>query len=344
MMKHLSVALLLSIVVCLVSASLVEDEFLAFQKKFNKQYASEAEYQARLGTFEANMMLIKQKNIDAQQRMSDTRFGITQFADISPAEFRQKYLSSVPAVRDPSWPVAPDYDDEVTANLPPSFDWRPKGAVTPVKNQGDCGSCWSFSTTGNIEGQWFLAGNPLTSLSEQNLVDCDTECMTYMNQSVCDAGCDGGLQPNAYHYVMSAGGIDTESSYPYLAVDGKCHFKPANIGAKINNFTMVSSNETQMAAYLVQHGPLAIAADAAEWQFYMGGVFDLPCGKSLDHGILIVGYGNETTIFGHHVDYWIVKNSWGATWGEQGYLKVERGTGECGLNDFVSSSIITHDK
>jgi len=112
------------------------------------------------------------------------------------------------------------------------------------------------------------------------------------------------------------------------------------VGAKISNFTMISSDEDQMAAYLVQHGPLAIAADADEWQFYIGGVFYVPCTTSLDHGILIVGYGVETDIFDQTMPYWIVKNSWGEDWGESGYLRIERGTGKCGLNQYVSSAIV----
>jgi len=331
-------------VLCLcavVSALSVEDEFLQFQKKFNKFYDA-SEYQLRLNVFRNNLLIINQKNMAAMAAQSDARFGITQFTDLTSAEFKAKFLSKVPAVVDPSWPVAREYTDEELADLPSTWDWRPKGAVTGVKNQGDCGSCWSFSTTGNVEGQWFLAGNTLTSLSEQNLVDCDHECMMYENETSCDQGCDGGLQPNAFTYIIKTGGIDTEASYPYQGVDGTCQFNAKNVGAKISDWTMVSQNETQMALYLVEHGPLAIAADAVEWQFYIGGVFDLPCGHELDHGILIVGYGNQTTIFGRHTDYWIVKNSWGEDWGEQGYLKIRRNTGECGLNTFVSSSIISN--
>jgi len=311
-------------------------KFTEFKKTYNKVYSSEEEHAKRFSIFKHNLVRID----DLNRKSEAAKFAVNSFADLTMDEYKQTYLSKTPAVRDPSAPVAPEFGAEVLKDIPLSFDWREKGAVTPVKNQGQCGSCWSFSTTGNVEGQWFLAGNTLTSLSEQNLVDCDHECMTYENQSACDAGCDGGLQPNAYTYIIKNGGIDTEDSYAYTAEDGTCSFSKSSIGAKISNYTMVSEDEGQMAAYLVQHGPLAIAADAAEWQFYFGGVFDIPCGDSLDHGILIVGYGNETTIFGHKIDYWIVKNSWGATWGEQGYLKIQRGVGKCGLNTFVSSSIV----
>jgi cathepsin F len=339
MMKGIIVVLVVALLGSAFAAS-VEDQFTAFVHKFNKVYSSDAEYQQRLSVFRSNLALIKQKNAQARAQDLQVEFGVTQFTDMSPAEFKAKVLSKTPAVPNPEWPVAPAYTDEQLAAIPSTFDWREHGAVTPVKNQGDCGSCWSFSTTGNVEGQWFLAGNPLTSLSEQNLVDCDHTCMEYDGEKTCDEGCDGGLQPNAYTYIIGNGGIDTEESYPYEGVDGTCKFSASNVGAKISNYTMVSSNETQMAAYLVEHGPLAIAADAAEWQFYFGGVFDWPCGSNLDHGILIVGFGNQTSIVGRHTPYWIVKNSWGPTWGEAGYLKIERGDGKCGLNTFVSSSII----
>jgi len=203
-----------------------------------------------------------------------------------------------------------------------------------------CGSCWSFSATGNIEGQWALATKKLVGLSEQNLVDCDHQCTTFENQQACDAGCEGGLQPNAYEYVIKNNGIDTEDSYPYQGVDGTCAFSTKNVGARIRNYTMISTNEDQMAAYLVQHGPIAIAADAEEWQFYIGGVFYLPCFTSLDHGILIVGYGVETDILDQTMPYWIIKNSWGADWGEDGYLRVERGDGKCGVNLYASSAMV----
>jgi len=313
-----------------------KDLWVKFVKKYEKKYDSPRAELARYEIFKQGLERIAKLN----SLETAATFGVTEFTDFTPTEFKAKYLSKTPAVVDPNWPVAGlDITPEEIAALPTSWDWRTLGAVTPVKNQGDCGSCWSFSTTGNVEGQWFLSNHSLVGLSEQNLVDCDHECMMYEGEKSCDQGCNGGLQPNAYTYILKNNGIDTEASYPYEAVDDKCRFKPTNVGATISNWTMVSSDEGQMAAYLVQHGPLAIAADAAEWQYYTGGVFDLPCGKNLDHGILIVGYGSEMTILGEK-QYWIVKNSWGASWGEEGYLKIVYGKGECGLNTFVSSSII----
>lgn len=324
--------LLIALCIALASATyLSEDEvkFINFQQKFNKIYESH-EYAAKFATFKTNLAYIDSLNQKAQARKSDTKFGVNEFADLSTAEFRKFYLNAQPAVPSADLPMAPYLSDEIVGTVPTAWDWRTKGAVTPVKNQGQCGSCWSFSTTGNVEGQNYLAGNQLVGLSEQNLVDCSHNCMQYEGQKVCNGGCDGGLQPIAYEYIIQNNGIDTESSYPYTAVNGQCAFKSNNVGAKISNYTMIPTNETQIAAYLYTHGPLAIAADAAEWQFYLGGVFDIPCGKSLDHGILIVGFSSQRTILGDNTPYWIVKNSWGSSWGESGYLKVLRNHDECG--------------
>jgi len=166
--------------------------------------------------------------------------------------------------------------------------------------------------------------------------------MPYQGGQACDAGCDGGLMPNAFTYVITNGGIDTEESYEYQGIDGSCQYSAQNIGAKISNWTMVPSDETQMAAYLAKTGPLSIAVDAQLWQFYIGGVLDVGflCGTSLDHGVLIVGYGNQEDIFFQNVDYWLIKNSWGADWGESGYIKIYRGDNECGVDLFPCTSLI----
>jgi len=323
--------LLLASAICVAFCASDAEDFQAFMTTYNKQYKNAAETAQRFEIFKNNKARIAQLN---QQGAGRTKFAINKFADLTKEEFKASRLSKVHAQRTPDMPVADDLD---VSAIPDSFDWRDKGAVTAVKDQGQCGSCWAFSATGNMEGQWFLAGHTLTSLSEQNLVDCDHECMTYEGEQSCDAGCDGGLQPNAYHYVISNSGIDTEASYTYEGVDDTCRFKAASVGATFSNWTMISQDETQMAAYLVANGPIAIAADAEEWQFYFGGVFYIPCGTELDHGILIVGYGTETDIFGQTMPFWIIKNSWGEDWGEDGYIRVERGDGLCGVNLFASS-------
>jgi cathepsin F len=310
--------------------------FAKFVSDHGKVYKTKEETAQRLAVFKSNLRKIEEMNA----QYPGARFGVNKFADMSKEEFKNKILSKTPVIRDPSANVAPEYPAEVIQAIPASFDWRPKGVVTPVKDQGQCGSCWSFSATGNIEGQWAIAKKKLVGLSEQNLVDCDHECMKFEDQQSCDSGCEGGLQPNAYEYVIKTKGIDTESSYPYQGVDGTCSFSTRNIGATISNYTMISTDEDQMAAYLVMHGPIAIAANAEEWQFYIGGVFYLPCMTSLDHGILIVGYGTETDILDQTMPYWIIKNSWGADWGESGYIRVERGDGKCGVNLYASSAIV----
>ncbi|KAN0018982.1 hypothetical protein ACTFIU_002184 [Dictyostelium citrinum] len=320
--------------------SIEQSQFLEFQEKHNKKY-SHVEYLQRFEIFKTNLRKIDELNQKAIDNDADTRFGVNKFADLSSDEFRSYYLNSKKAVFTDDLPVADYLDDDFMYSIPTVVDWRTKGAVTPVKNQGQCGSCWSFSATGNVEGQHYIKVNELVSLSEQNLVDCDHECMKYEGEEACDEGCNGGLQPNAYNYIIKNGGIQTESSYPYTAETGtQCNFNSANIGAKISNFTMVPKNETVMAGYLFKTGPLAIAADAVEWQLYMGGVFDIPCGDSLDHGILIVGYSSKNTIFHKNMPYWIVKNSWGEDWGEQGYIYLRRGKNLCGVSNFVSTSII----
>jgi len=219
-------------------------------------------------------------------------------------------------------------------NLPTSFDWRDKGAVTPVKNQGMCGSCWAFSTVEAIESSWFLAGHKLITLSEQQIVDCD------VNNG--DEGCDGGDTTTAYQYVMKTGGLDTEANYPYTGEDDDCSFSKANVSATISNWTYVTtnSNETEMQVALVEKAPLSICVDAETWQFYIEGVIQIWCGNNLDHCVMIVGFEDYTTFFGETVPIWLIRNSWGADWGEDGYIYVERNKDLCGVADEVTLPII----
>merc|ERR1712190_392296 len=214
-----------------------------------------------------------------------------------------------------------EYKGEALAD---SVDWTTKGAVTPVKNQGQCGSCWAFSTTGSLEGAWQIAGNPLTSLSEQQFVDCDKGS---------DQGCNGGLMDNAFKYAEK-NAICTEASYSYKGRGGTCKASSCSVGipkGDVTGYKDVATDNEQALMEAVEKQPVSIAveADKSAFQLYRGGILSSTCGSNLDHGVLLVGYGTE-----NGQDYWKVKNSWGTSFGENGYIRLKRGKGgkgECGL-------------
>jgi C1A family cysteine protease len=203
-----------------------------------------------------------------------------------------------------------------------AVDWVAKGAVSPVKDQGQCGSCWAFSAVGSIEGAHQIAGNPLTQFSEQQLVSCST--------SYGNLGCNGGLMDSAFQYVEK-NGLCTETDYPYTAKSDFLHCRASSCATavKITGYTDVKSLDESalLAAATAAPVSVAIEADTQVFQLYSGGVFDnARCGTQLDHGVLVVGYGTDTK------DYWKVKNSWGSSWGESGYIRMVRGKNMCGIN------------
>ncbi|KAH9547788.1 hypothetical protein CY35_11G054400 [Sphagnum magellanicum] len=310
-----------------------EAKFRGFVREYGKVYATDEERQHRFKAFRHNLM----KAVEHQALDPTAVHGVTEFSDLTEEEFAAQFLGlKVPeAIKN-----APSGPDLPTGDLPEEFDWRNLGAVTPVKNQGACGSCWAFSTTGAVEGAHFLATGKLVSLSEQQLVDCDHQCDPE-EKDACDAGCGGGLMTNAYNYVMEAGGLESESDYPYKGSNGKCRYDSNKIAAKVTNFTNIPIDEDQMAAYLVHQGPLAVGINAAYMQTYIAGVScPIVCNKhNLDHGVLLVGYGKHgfAPVRLSHKPYWIIKNSWGPMWGDHGYYKICRGHGECGLNTMVSA-------
>ncbi|EJW79799.1 cysteine protease 6 [Wuchereria bancrofti] len=214
-------------------------------------------------------------------------------------------------------------------NLPNKFDWNTKGVVTPVKNQGSCGSCWAFSVTGNIESLWAIKTGNLISLSEQELIDCD----------VIDNGCNGGLPINAFREIKRMGGLEPEDQYPYKAKNGTCHLVRAQIAVTIDDAIEIPRNETVMKAWIAQRGPLSVGIDAELLAYYKSGILHpsksrCPPSK-INHGVLITGYGIENGL-----PYWTIKNSWGEEWGENGYFRLMRGKDICGVSDLVSSAII----
>jgi KDEL-tailed cysteine endopeptidase len=216
--------------------------------------------------------------------------------------------------------------------IPESVDWRDKNAVTPVKDQGQCGSCWAFSTTGSLEGIYAIQSGELVSFSEQQLVDCDN-----LKHGGKNHGCNGGMMDSAFSWIDKNDGLCTEESYPYISQNGEtetckktCDVVPKS---QIQSWVDVQSSDSAlMSAIAQQPVSIAIEADQIDFQLYESGVFTGKCGTSLDHGVLVVGYGNENS-----EDYYLVKNSWGTTWGNQGYIKLGRGQqyndgqGQCGI-------------
>jgi len=221
--------------------------------------------------------------------------------------------------------------------FPSYFNWADQdGVVTPVYDQGTCGSCWAFSTTENIESQWALAGHNLTSLAMQQLVSCTL--------GINSLGCNGGNPPFAYRYVMYVGGLEAYSDYPYTGHDGVCHFNRTDIAATISNFMRISDhshdNETAIQEFTYTKGPPSVCVDASTWQHYQGGVLnkDSKCGKLLDHCVMVTGWQQNAN--GTTMDAWVVRNSWGLDWGMDGYLYVEMGYDVCGIGQEATSSII----
>ncbi|XP_031495350.1 probable cysteine protease RD19B [Nymphaea colorata] len=313
-----------------------EEHFHEFLKRFNKKYSGQEEHKRRFSIFKSNLL----KAMHHQALNPTAIHGITKFSDLTEEEFSSMYLGLHQIPRDFSrLEPAPFLR---TDDLPESFDWRERGAVTPVKDQGSCGSCWSFSTTGALEGAHFLKTGQLLNLSQQQLVDCDHECQPLGEGLTCNSGCFGGLMTNAFRYAIKVGGLQREEDYPYRGIEGACKFDKSKVAAKMANFSIVSTDEDQIAAHLVKHGPLSVAINSKFMQSYVGGVScPLICSKRLNHGVLLVGYGSGEYAKERlrKLPFWLIKNSWGADWGEDGYYKVCREHNMCGVNDMVSSVI-----
>lgn len=308
-----------------------EQLFNEFVATYNRTYPTPEERELRFRIFRENLEIIR---LLRKTEQGTGRYGVNMFADVSREEFRWRYLGLRTDLRSEN--DIPLRKAEIPdVELPPTFDWRQKGVVTSVKDQGMCGSCWAFSVTGNVEGQYAIKHGQLLSLSEQELVDCDD----------LDEGCSGGLPDNAYRAIEKLGGLELESDYPYEAENEVCHFKRNLAKVQLVSAVNITSNETQIAQWLVQNGPISIGINANAMQFYIGGVshpFKFLCNpKNLDHGVLIIGYGTSNyPLFHKKLPYWIIKNSWGKHWGEQGYYRVYRGDGTCGLNMMATSAVV----
>ena len=331
-MNKFLIVLLLAIVAC-------EDEFdtvifkgfQRFIKKYNKKYSSINEFLARYEVFRRNVMAVYQTNEEVTYRT-----GITKFSDLTKQEFAKIYLNL-------------NYDAMAMANFEPvtvkvsnaaptTYDWRDHGRVSAVKDQGSCGSCWAFSTVANLEGLYAAKKGTIKTFSEQMLVDCDTS----------DSGCNGGLMEYAFTWLKKNGGIMTDTDYPYKGTKGTCRSdKSKYVDMTITGYKKLGSSystwsavdEDEVKEFLYETGPLAIALNADPLQTYSSGILDLTSAKcptsGINHAVTLVGYGTGS------LNYWIVKNSWGKSWGESGYFRIRRGNGTCGINCYITTATVS---
>jgi len=296
-----------------------------------KVYTLEEE-SMRFQNFLASKDRVAQLNARAIKGGSSARYGLNKFSDMTPEEFRQFYLMHKPIKSNPTQERDILSIQNVRAN-PTSFDWRkasPPG-VTAVKDQGQCGSCWAFSATENIESVVIVVGNKtIPALSPQQIVDCDGS----------DGGCNGGNPPTAYDYVVSAGGIESDADYPYTAEDGTCNFDKSKVVTTIKNWKYACGywDEEALKTVLVNHAAPSICVDAANWQDYQSGImtgWECAWVNTLDHCVQAVGYDMTGP-----TPFWIVRNSWSTGWGEKGYIRLEFGSNTCGLTNEASSAVL----
>jgi len=301
--------------------------FEQFKKDFGREYG-DSEEAARFSAFVANYDFIQAENAKGHSYT----LGLTDFADMTPQDFAKARLGLRTNSTKP-WGGLPLMGTHARGGkaLPKSVDWRGKGVVQRVKDQGQCGSCWAFSAVGALEGAWGVATGQSLSLSEQQLVDCSKE----------DDGCGGGLMDNAFQYAHGKA-VCTEESYPYTATDGVCHASRCTAGIPeggVVGYRDVTADDEEALMEAVAQQPVSVAIQAGQIQFYTGGVMDGRCGTQLDHGVLAVGYGVQG-----RKKFWLVRNSWGPSWGEGGYIKLARGVkskhGQCGIQMMASYPVV----
>ena len=332
-MNKLILVLVFAVVACDMDIDAVMfQQFQKFIKKYHKKYNSINEFLARYEVFRRNVMeTFQEENISY-------RTGITKFSDMTYQEFAKIYLNL-------------NYDAMAIANFhphivkltnaaPAAWDWRDKGYVAHVKDQGSCGSCWAFSTMANLEGQYYKNKGTMVTFSEQMLVDCDTY----------DSACNGGLMEYTFTWLQE-NGIMTDADYPYVGYKQSCQKDPSKyIDMKVTGYKKLGSStstwspvdEDEIKEFLYETGPLAIALNANPLQTYTGGILDKTSSQcpvsGINHAVTMVGYGHDDA---SDKDYWIVKNSWGQTWGEKGYFRIKRGSGTCGINNYITTATVS---
>jgi len=292
----------------------ITDGFTYFQNKYDVSYDTIEEYAKRLRIFSDNMEKVAEMNAAHVLINGEAVYGITQFADLTAEEFKKTYLGYTPSNKTKVYTEV-KLDGPVANDI----DWTQKGAVTPVKDQGRCGSCWAFSATAAIESYAELAGKGLKVLSAQQINSCDKR----------DGGCNGGNTETAYEYVKGAGGIETESDYPYTSgggSTGSCKFQSSKIAVSISGYQSVGRNEAHLKTAL-NAGPVSVCLAASSWQHYSGGIKS-SCDNNVDHCVQATGYSGTS--------YWSLRNSWATSWGEHGYMRLAQGSDLCKVSDDIT--------
>jgi len=318
----------IALVLCAVAASAVprlseQDYQFLFTRwvaEHNKVYEHNDIF-SKYNTFKSNLDMIRETN----EQGNSYELGMNQFGDMNSEEFSAFVGGCFKGRSNQAVTV-----DETVFTPNDDKDWRKEGAVTDVKDQGQCGSCWAFSATGAIEGRVFVDSKTLTSVSEQQLVDCAG--------SEGNEGCNGGLMDSAFSYLIKAGGSNLEADYKYTARDGTCKDKQYKKVSQIKSFKDVKAGSESDLLKSIGDGPVSVAieADKQVFQFYKSGVLDdARCGTELDHGVLAVGWGTDSG-----KDYYIVKNSWGQSWGDKGYIRLVRNKNQCGINQMNSYPVV----
>jgi len=293
-------------------------DYEAFKAKWNKSFLSEEDHDLHHAAYLKNVEFINNHNIDYDAGKYSFWCGVNEWSDLTDEEYDARN-----GYRLPTEPIKGPVRNGDPSTAPDSIDWRTKGAVNAVKNQGQCGSCWAFSAVCSLEGQTAIHGGSLPDAAEQQLVSCDTN----------SHGCNGGWPSKSYNYIGGQGsnGIDTQSSYPYTASDSACdHQKTSdnqNVAATCSGPSSVGASEGALEEAVGNVGPISICLCASgSFGQYSGGIFDdTSCSHSINHAVACVGYDNAQ-------DFWIVRNSWGASWGESGYIRMKKkGQNLCGM-------------
>ncbi|XP_053182267.1 procathepsin L-like isoform X1 [Scomber japonicus] len=325
---------LLLVSICVGAAAMFDSKQLdghwdLWKKMHGKTYHNQVENIHRRTLWEKNLMLITMHNLEASMGLHSYELGMNFMGDMTPTEIQQFFGGLTPPTdlkRAPS-----SFLGNTGAHVPDTIDWREKDYVTSVKDQGQCGSCWAFSSVGALEGQLAKTTGKLVDLSPQNLVDCSWE---YGNH-----GCNGGFMSRAFRYVMDEG-IESEASYPYEGSDEECLHNPMNSAANCSDYIFLpEGDEEELKQAVATIGPISVAIDAGQssFQFYKSGVYDEPnCTDVINHAVLVVGYGTE-----NGQDYWLVKNSWGTGYGEEGYIRMSRNKDDqCGIAKYACYPIM----